>query len=524
MKLRKSRVGMLAAVASMCLTACGKKSDVVFWSSFGKKYSDILDGIVGEISQELGFAISHESKGSYPGILKEMVYSYGTRKYPSIAVGYPDHFAQHHGAKILVPLDDYVSDAMKADYDPDYLPENYIYDTDGTAHLYGVPFNKSTELLGYNGVFVDYCADHYHDDSLQVLPKTWDEWKAGTSDPASKAAKYFERFTYLVNGGKKLYCVQDADGHAHGFSETPTGAAGEVKALDFEGVEVANTRLMSWDSTDNAFITLLRQWDSKYTVLPEDQRPHHPKERVGKVLFANQENLPKTLEMLKYFKQFFDGGMFGTPADLKGQYSSDAFADGRVMFMICSSGGLSYNTDNWEKRFRVAPIPYKDDDHKFVISQGANLCMTKNGNPKNSFKVIEALTTGKFQTQWAIETGYFPASNTAADTEEYQSFLKSTSYENKTLVSYREGAKVNEEEYRGTAHKDDAEWKAWKRFVDDAFIGSATVRSLVAAILPNVFKNVVDSSSDSEYKREIKNVLNDPQIKNNLNIAVDSAL
>ena len=511
-KLRKSRIGMLAAVSALCLTSCGKKADVVFWSSFGAKYSAILSDLCDDISSELGISIDHKSKGSYPGILKEMVYSYGTGKYPSIAIGYPDHFAQHHGSKILVALDDYVTPEMLADYDPNYMPENYLYDTDGTKHLYGVPFNKSTELLGYNGVFVDYCASlpGNEDLDLQNLPKTWDEWKSGP-----KAQAFYNAFTDLVSNKRKLYCVQDDQGHGSNFSFTPTGAAGEVLALDYTDVEVGNTRLMSWDSTDNAFITLLRQWDSKYTTLPEDQYALHPKVRQGKVLFANQQNLPNTLEMLKYFKEFYDAGIFGTPADLKGKFSSDAFADGRVMFMICSSGGLSYNTDNWEKRFRVAPIPYKDEAHRYVISQGANICMTKNGDQKKSFKVIQALTTGKFQTKWAIETGYFPASNSSADTPEYQAFLNSTSYENKTLVSYREGARVNETEYRA---------KGWYRFVDDAFIGSATVRSLVAGILPNVFKNVVDATDDAEYKKQIKDVLNDPQIKNNLNIAVDSAL
>ena len=272
---------------------------------------------------------------------------------------------------------------------------------------------------------------------------------------------------------------------------------------------------MTWDSLDNAFITLVRQWDAKYTELPADQYEVHPKQRQGLVLFANDENLPKTINMLKFFNGMYKKGIFGTPADVGGSFSSDAFAQGRVMFMVCSSGGLSYNTDNWEKRFRIAPIPYSDGDHKYVISQGANICMTKNGDADKSFKVIKALTTGKFQTRWAIETGYFPASATAEDSDEYQAFMNGTDYSNRTVVAYREGAKVNYQHYR---------LGGWHRFVDDAFIGSATVRTLVGSIIPNAFKSVDDVDDEAGYKNVIKTILKDPQIANNLNIAVDSRL
>ena len=511
-KIKKSTLGIFASIAAMALTSCGKKKDVVFWSSFGAKYTGILNNIVEDISKDLNISIDHVSKGSYPGILKEMVYSYGTGKYPSIAIGYPDHFAQHHGSKILRSLDEYVTDDILKDYDSNYMPENYLYDTDGTKHLYGVPFNKSTEVLGYNGVFVDYVAEKNADASLKVLPTTWTEW-AQANDASTKAGKYLAAFNDLIDRKVKLYATQNEEGTASGFVEAP--ADGKILVLDYSNVDKNLTKLMTWDSTDNAFITLVRQWDAKYTTLPADQYEIHPKQRQGKVLFANDENLPKTRNMLKFFNGMYKNGIFGTPADVGGSFSSDAFAEGRVMFMVCSSGGLSYNTDNWEKRFRIAPIPYSDADHKYVISQGANICMTKNGDANKSFQVIKALTTGKYQTRWAIETGYFPASATAEDSTEYQTFMNGTDYSNRTVVAYREGAKVNYQHYR---------LGGWNRFVDDAFIGSATVRSLVGSIIPNAFKNVDDVEDDAGYNNVIKQILKDPQIANNLNIAVDSRL
>ena len=523
MKLKKSAFAIFASITAMSLTACGAQKDVTFWSSFGGKYTEILKSLVKKIEKETSISIKHESKGSYPGILKQMVASIGTSKYPSIAIGYPDHFAQYHGSGILVQLDDHFKDVIKQ-YDKNYMPENYLYDTNGEKHLYGVPFNKSTELLGYNGVFVDYVANKNgaNDEEiaeLKKVPATWDEWAAARSDPTSKAGLYLKEFEDLIDNGRTLYAVQDADGTAHDFSYSP--ASGKVKVLDYSNMDAATkaqTRLFCWDSLDNAFITLVRQWDSQYTELPKDQIKLHPKERAGKVLFANKKNLPKTVEMLKFFNKMYEDKIFGTPsAELKAKFSSEPFAQGRVMFMVCSSGGLSYNTENWEKRFRMAPIPYHTEDHKYVISQGANICMTKKANAKKAVQVIKALTTGKFQTEWALKTGYFPASSTAEETPEYQNFLKSTSFKDKTVAIYREGHQVNYNEYRPAANK-------WNRFVDDAFIGSATVRTLVADILPNVFKNVAVSDTGAGYKKEIKKILQDPLISSSLNITVDSDL
>ena len=521
-KLKKSVLVGFAAITATCLSACGSKSDVTLWGSFGSKYSTILDDLVADMSEDLGMKIKHDSKGSYPGVRKEMINAIATGKYPELAVGYPDHFAQYHGSGILRPLDELVKGDMLADYDPNYMPENYLHDQDGSKHLYGVPFNKSTELLGYNGVFVDYCAEKYSDTSLLTPPTTWAEWSVAKSDPTSKAGKYYEAFKDLIRNKRVIYATQEEDGSCHDFS--PSKGSGQIEVFNFTEVEETVTKLMTWDSTDNAFITLVRQWDAKYTELPESEYSVHPKRRHGHVLFANDENLPKTIKMLRTFKKMYDDDIFGTPGDIGGNFSSEAFARGCVMFMVCSSGGLSYNTSNWENRFRVAPIPYSDEDHKYVISQGANICMTKKGSEAKAFKVMKALTTGKFQTRWTIETGYFPASTSSADSEEYQAFLNDTSYEDKTVVAYREGAKVNNDEYRGKAHESDASFKKWNRFVDDAFIGSAVVREQVAFIIPNALKNVHNVEEDAEYISVLKTILNSNEISGNINIVVDSKL
>ncbi len=516
-KLNKG-VFALAVVAATSLTACGgKKKDVSFWSSFGGAYTQYLDPIVEDIAKDLNMTIDHVSKKSYPGVLDAMVSAIATGKYPSIAVGYPDHFAQYHGSKILRPLDSLAADIV-GKFDQNYMPENYLVDQDGSKHLYGLPFNKSTELLGYNRVFVDYCASLYPDKDLLNLPATWAEW-ADYENPDSKVSLYKKTFDELINSKAKLYALQAEDGHATDFSlnvEKP----GYTLALDYTKADINTTRLFTWDSVDNAFITLVRQWGAQYTKLPEDQYQVALKKRAGTVLFANNDNLERTVDMLKFFNKLHKQRIFGTPADFGGNtsYSSDPFKHGSVMFVVCSSGGMAHNTGTWHARFTSAPIPYKDADKKFVISQGANICLTKNGDEAKAFAVMKALTVGKYQTKWAMDTGYFPASSDSENSTEYQEFLNGTSYADELSVYKREGAKTNHDYYS----KED---QHWTRFVDDAFIGSAAVRENVAFILPNVFKEIGADSleDDAKYRKEIKDVLNLPSMSGNTNINIDFA-
>jgi maltose-binding protein MalE len=509
----------LAAVAATTLSGCGKNYDVVFWSSFGGDYTQYLNPIVEDIADKLGYKVQHVSKKSYPGVLDAMVSSIATGKYPNVVVGYPDHFAQYHGSKILLPLDDMVSAEMLADFDANYMPENYLYDQDGTKHLYGLPFNKSTELLGYNQVFVEYCDWKNPGKDLLNLPATWDEW-ADYSNPESKVSIYMKEFEALVTGKEVWYASQDEAGHASNFEKSASAVAGKTKVFDYSKSEWETCRLFTWDSTDNAFITLVRQWGSQYTVLPESQYSITPKKRKGHVLFANNDNLGTTVDMLKYFNKMHKAHVFGTPSDFgtNTNFSSDSFKRGEVMFVVCSSGGLAHNTGTWQCRFKSAPIPYKTADKKFVISQGADICMTKKGDSKKSFEFMKALTTGEFQTKWAIDTGYFPASKSSENHPDYIEFLNGTNYSDELAVYKREGAKTNHDHYSNAAEN-------WQRFVDDAFIGSAKVREIVGVILPNIFSQIkaADVEDDTKYYKEIKDILSQPVIKSNTNIAIELA-
>ena len=530
-KFKKGLLTAMVAVAATSLSSClfkknakaddESRTNVIFWSCFGSKYTEILKPIVSDISKAKSIEIDHKTQGSYPGILSAVMNAMATGDYPDIAIGYPDHFVQYLGSDILRPLDKYVGESLN-DYDPNYIPENEFYDEDGEKHLYGVPFNKSTELLGYNGVFVDYVAEQ-HGASYATIPETWDEWYS--EDPASKVQVYLTEFESLISNKALVYAEVDAQHRASHFEVfdkdhyPATAPAGKTLVLNYKDGDHSKHRLFTWDSTDNAFITLVRQWGAEYTKVPESEYQEAIDDRQGHVLFANSTHKSTTVSMLKFFRNLAERGVFGVPSNVGGtgaNFASEAFATGNVMFMVCSSGGLSYNTENKALRFSLEPIPYKTANKKFVISQGANICMTDHGSAERSWEVMKALTTGEFQTRWAMETGYFPASSTAEQSQEYQAFLNSTDTSNYTVSVYRQGSQVNSHVY-GKASE------GWTRFVDDAFVGSAIVRELVGNIIPNVLANIktADINTDSKYEDELATILNDTRIARNANIVVE---
>ena len=256
----KIKLGLaLMTVAASTVAGCSFKKNkteagtVAFWSSFGGAYTTVLNGVVEGISNETGIKIEHTSQGSYDKINSDMISAIAVGDYPNIAMGYPDHFATYLSSGILTPLNAYLSDADIADYYGEYMNENYFYDDGGQnaqKKIYALPFNKSTELLGYNGVFVDYCATQ--DAELANIPQSWDEWEV-------QGPKYNTIFKSLM--GKKVYGVQATEGSASQFAvlgENDPAPEGKKLLLDMSKVDPNTSVLMSWDATDNAFITLTR--------------------------------------------------------------------------------------------------------------------------------------------------------------------------------------------------------------------------------------------------------------------------
>ena len=510
-----TRLTTLAMFGAMVLGAAGcsnTKYDLELWHNFGAGYTDKFNkALTDPVQSAMGKAIKAQSKGSYDGILESITKTLSTRDFPNIATGYPDHLSTYAKSGypasptgVLLNLNDFLDNAelnaehkaktgytFREDYYEEYMVENntICYDDNDNQLTVGVPFNKSTEVLGYNGVFVDYAKSQ--DPSLKI-PETWDEMKA-------LGPKYREIQMSLT--GKYLCGDQTAEGTASNFKVVEKAALdpNDKILLDFTEVNDKETCVFSWDSMANMFITLVRQFGAEFTsYTTEDRHQAQLVDRHGYMEFYSGDNKEKTIAAMQLVRDLAGDAtkpeerIFTTPKVLGGQYASAAFAQNKVMFTICSTGGLSYNL-NEDQRFRVAPIPYKDADHKYVISQGANMtifkrnCKDKQDDytlaevSKMAFDAVVAMTTGENQAQWAILTGYYPASRSAAESASYKEFINPTSidYEDSERVAYIESAQLNANEYMNSAKK-------WIKFVDPGFDGSATIRNRVDGIIGDI--------------------------------------
>ncbi len=470
---------ILGALIAGGASGCGASADLIMWTGFGAAYTTMLNStLVEPYCADNGIVIENQSQGSYDKLQSNMNNSISTSSYPNFANGYPDHFAGYIKSNIQVPLDDLIAKYdeahgtnLIADYYPEYMTENTTlkYKADGTGYIMGLPFNKSTEVMGYNGYFMEYAQSI--NPEIKV-PETWDEWTV-------QGPKMLAVMDTLY--GKYLFGIEDAsDPDKHSQFEVRDSSDvkddGKILLLDCSTVTKDRFRLLSWDSSDNMFITIVRQWGSEYTSYTSDDAKKY---QHGWAEFASGENKAKTLDALNYFLDLYNNGIFGLPGNISdSSYSSTAFKANQCMFTICSSGGLSYNIGTF--RFKVAPIPYKEADKKYVISQGTSLGLFDQDDDvkqQMAFDAMVAFTTGNLQGAWAAETGYYPASKSATNSEVYQALINGTAgVDNATKKTYMESAQLNENYYMNAE-------SGWKKFVDPGFVGSSVIRTEVGTIM-----------------------------------------
>ena len=519
-----TRLSTLAMFGAMVVGAAGCSSDrgpadLILWHNFGAAYTNnIKESLIDPIWNNEKLNVKATSKGSYQGILEAVSGTLANRKFPNIATGYPDHLSTYARSGypasptgVLLNLNDYLDDpalneahkaktgyTLREDYYPEYMIENntICYDENDKEITVGLPFNKSTEVIGYNGVFMDYVRKQVNNPDLPV-PTTWAEWKA--LGPKLREIQ-------LSLNGKYLCGDKNEEGTASNF-HVETSPTDDV-LLDFSEAKDEETAVLSWDSMANMFITLVRQFDSQFTSYTTEDR-HQPQivDRHGYMEFFSGDNKAKTVAAMQLVRDLsgdpekVDERIFATPTFFGGSYASDAFAENKVLFVVCSTGGLSYNL-NEGQRFRVAPIPYLDAEHKYVISQGANMTIFERNSEekpddynlsqvsKMAFDTVVKMTTGDYQAKWATLTGYYPASKSAAESKIYTDFIDGESdYSDIERLAYQEGARLNQKEYMNAE-------KGWHKFVDPGFDGSATIRDKADKIIPSIINDVDKSIED----------------------------
>lgn len=377
-----------------------------------------------------------------------------------LVIGYPDHFVEYYSAGALVDLQYFIDDKKvgfskdeMADFLESYLKENRGFDEQYPEDLYGLPFNKSTEVMVYNKTaFKELFGETWE----SKIPATWQEVEAVSQ----------EIITKVKAGALDKLFENEID--------PKTGEMTYLKVSDYLS-DLKNIKFIpfGYDSSDNGFITLTRQFGGKYTERVSVEK--------GYVRFNN----PESKAAMAYFKELNSKGYFGTAANFGANYNSDAFKLIQVLMTVGSSAGVGYNEkDKYDYELGVAPIPYYNEDAKYVIQQGTNIGMINLNTDEEklaSWLFIKFLMRPEKTAQFAMATGgYLPVRKSAYETEAYSEYLTDPSDDK---VNHSAAAKVALNDYIE---------KSYKFFVDDAFVGSAKIRTEAGYI----FNSIIVSNED----------------------------
>lgn len=417
----------------------------IFKEEFEKEYNFIevdirtITGSYDQLRQDINMTIN--SKGDIPNLV----------------MGYPDHFAEYFSGGNLLNMQFFIEDENvgyskdeMADFLEVYLNENRGYDSKNPQDLYGLPFNKSTEVMVYNRTAFQAL---YGDDYQTKLPKTWAEVETLSKDIIEK----------VKDGKLDKTFVEKYD--------PATDTTTYLKVSDYLK-DSNNIKFIpfAYDSSDNAFITLTRQFGGKYT-----ERENVSK---GYVLFDN----PESRAAMEFFLNLRNKGYFGVASSFGLKYNSDAFKLIQVLMTIGSSAGVNYNgPKEYQYELGVAPIPYYSADKKIVIQQGTNIGMLNHGTDEQKLAAwlfLKFLLRPENTAKFAVGTGgYLPVRKSALNTEFYQAYLNDPSDDK---VATAEGAKVALIKYQELGYQ---------FFVDPAFRGSSTIRTEAGRVFDSIIVN-----------------------------------
>ena len=453
---------ILLAVMCVTLVGCGKKNEIdeefIYMSEEELRAYDgtiefqfrVPSGIIADPTKELvkKFEALWDGKikvevvvesGGYDGVRKMTVLDLNSQIAPTMVLGYPDHFAEYYAGGWLLDLTEFIKheeDFNEDDFIESYLEENRIGLGEDSDKLYGLPYNKSTELIVYNKTVFDAMG--------YTVPTTWAEVEV-------LSAKILED----CKAGKLDNIVTLAEGVAK-----PSESLAKGLFYPF-----------SYDSTDNAFITMCRQFGGAYTERETIEQ--------GYAIFNNAE----VKEGLAYFQGLATKGYFAVAETFGTNYSSDAFKALQCILTVGSSAGISYNVPEGNLfEIGVAPIPYKDASRKYVIQQGTNMCILgQNTNEQRSaaWQLCKFLTSTESTAEFAMSGSYLPVRKSAYLLDSYIEYLSGIDLDKMDSAKAARAAL----EYQGAG---------WVQFVDQPFSGSAEVRDQVGTCFVNVVVNKKD--------------------------------
>ncbi len=335
---------------------------IEFWHAMSGSYGEVVNQLVEDfnstVGQEKGITVEAVYQGAYNDLKSKVTAAIKAKTAPVISQAYPDWVAEYLQSGAVIALDEYINHEEVGikdfeDIAEAYRKENSQYEG---GKFYSLPFNKSTEVLYYNKTF-------FEENNLEV-PTTW----------------------------------------------------GEMEEVSKQITEITGKPAFGFDSAENAFITLVKQFGGEYT------------NTEGEVLFGESDAAVQMLEMIQ---RNTEAGYWRLAGEDK--YMSGPFTSGLVQMYVGSTSGASHvingiaesaNPFEWGS----APIPQQSEETKAVIQQGTNVVVMQQQDTSDeqvyaAYEFAKFLGTYDANLYWTMNTGYLPIRQTVVDSEEYQNYI-----------------------------------------------------------------------------------------------------
>lgn len=416
--MKTKKLTILTLIALLPLVGCGQQggtsgegsnsepdgdwlikedTEITIWTTYNDTYQAIINNAIEEFKLiEPKVTIKNiKQQGSYDDLKKMVVDGFAVDNYPDMVAAYPDSVSDFINNAKALNIQPYMEDPDIGWTAKDFadIPEAYIelgqqYAIPGT---YSLPASKSTEAMYYN-------QDALIGLNLSGIDATINGGKALND-------AYFQNMTWEELFEKLIPALDTYD-------QT-------VKKL-IDRDSFTDWAWVGYDSDDNLFITLAEQYGYDYTAINKTTG-------TGEIKFNNDG----MKGLMKKFKGYYDKHYFTTKGVINANVNYRSTVDA-MLFSIGSTGGVKYQfADSTAHNVGVAPIPHAAGKEYKVISQGPDFAFLNHqsdNRAKATWLFFKLFTGTKYNTSWALTTGYSPIRYSVLETSDYSLY---SDYESK---------------------------------------------------------------------------------------------
>lgn len=376
--MQKKKLRGISAVCLLCLSLAGcsaavstdkssEQANIVIWHYYNGQQKEAFDRLVEEFNDTVGdekqIVVTAESKGNVDELAAAVGDSVeekvGSDKLPDIFATYADMALVLYEKDYLVDLSTYMTEEELASYVPAFLEEGSLRG-DGLQVL---PVAKSTELFYLNVTDWETFAQE-----TGVQESAFETWEG--------LAQVAEQY-YNWSGGKAFF-GRDAFANYMIVGSRQLGAP--IFQIDENGVTVElNEDVMR------------RLWD--YYAVP-------------------------------YLKGYY--GAYG-------RFRSDDVKTGDLLACVASTSSVTYypsevtmeDGSTYPIDVKVYDLPDFEDTEPYAVQQGAGMAVIRSGEAREKAAVefLKWFTDAAQNTEFCVNSGYFPVKTEANRTENIKAFM-----------------------------------------------------------------------------------------------------